>query len=349
MAKPDTVRDEPGPPTGAVAEDDPASQAGGSAPDKPTELGGGSWLAAGRRTIREFKEDFLQDRAAGLTYYGVLSIFPAILVLVSLLGLIGQSATQPLITNLTNAAPKPVQTILRNAIHNLQHGHGAAGVLAIVGILLALWSASGYVAGFMRASNAIYDVPEGRPAWKTVPTRLGVTVVLLVLMVASAVMVVVSGGLARHIGQVLGIGSAAVTTWEIAKWPVLFILVCIMIGLLYWASPNARRGFRWIAPGAVIAVVLWLIASGLFALYVANFSHYNKVYGTLSGMIIFLIWLWITNIAILLGAEFNAELERGRAIAAGVPPEAEPYVAMRDTRKLRRGRGKRRASKQAAS
>jgi membrane protein len=347
MAKAETVRDEPGrQAAGTAAEDEPASQAGGPAPDKPTELGGGRWLAAGRRTLREFKEDFLQDRAAGLTYYGVLSIFPAILVLVSLLGLVGQSATQPLITNLTNAAPKTVQTILRNAIHNLQHGHGTAGVLAIVGILLALWSASGYVAAFMRASNAIYDVPEGRPAWKTIPTRLGVTVVLLVLMVVSAVMVVVSGGLARHVGQVLGIGSAAVTTWEIAKWPVLFILVCIMIGVLYWASPNARRGFRWIGPGAVIAVVLWLIASGLFTLYVANFSHYNKVYGTLASMIIFLIWLWITNIAILLGAEFNAELARGRAIAAGVPAETEPYVEMRDTRKLRSKR--RRASKQAS-
>jgi membrane protein len=348
MAEPDTVRDEPAPQAaGTAAEDEPASQAGGPAPEKPTGLGGGSWLFAGRRTIREFKDDFLQDRAAGLTYYGVLSIFPAILVLVSLLGLVGQSATQPLLTNLTNAAPSTVRTILRDAIHNLQHGHATAGLLAIVGILLALWSASGYVAAFMRASNAIYDVPEGRPAWKTVPTRLGVTVVLLVLMVVSAVMVVVSGGLARHVGQVLGIGSAAVTTWEIAKWPVLFILVCIMIGLLYWASPNARRGFRWIGPGAVIAVVIWLIASGLFALYVAYFGHYNKVYGSIAGMIIFLIWLWITNIAILLGAEFNAELERGRAIAAGAPPETEPYVEMRDTRKLRRGRN-RRAGKQAS-
>jgi membrane protein len=344
MAKPDTARDEPAPPAaGAPALDNE------SAPDKPTELGGSSWMAAGRRTLQEFKEDFLTDRAAGLTYYGVLSIFPAILVLVSLLGLVGQSATQPLITNLINAAPKTVQTILGNAIHNLQRGHGTASVLAIVGILLAVWSASGYVAAFMRASNAIYDVPEGRPAWKTVPTRVGVTVVLLVLMVASAVMVVVSGGVARHVGQVIGVGSTAVTVWDIAKWPVLFILVCIMIGLLYWASPNARRGFRWIGPGAVIAVVIWLIASGLFALYVANFSHYNKVYGTLSGMIIFLIWLWITNIAILLGAEFNAELERGRAIAAGVPAEAEPYVEMRDTRKLRRARNKRRAGKQTAS
>jgi membrane protein len=349
MAEPDTVRDEPASQAaGPAAPGQPAALAGsGSAPDKPTELSGGSWLAAGRRTLREFKEDFLQDRAAALTYYGVLSIFPGILVLLSLLGLLGQSSTQSLVTNLTNAAPSSVRTIIRNAISNLQGSHGA-GLVAVVGILLALWSTSGYVAAFMRASNAIYDVPEGRPAWKTLPTRLGVTVVLMVLMVVSAVMVVVTGGLARHVGQVLGIGSAAVTAWDIAKWPVLFILVCIMIGVLYWTSPNARHGFRWIGPGAVIAVVIWLIASGLFALYVANFGHYNKVYGTISSMIIFLIWLWITNIAILLGAEFNAELERGRAIAAGAPPETEPYVEMRDTRKLRRGRNRRRASKQAS-
>jgi len=339
MAEPDTANEAP------TKKPGDAPVLDGTAPGKPTELGGSSWLAAGRRTIREFKEDFLQDRAAALTYYGVLAIFPAILVLVSLLGLIGQSATQPLIKNLTDAAPSTIRTILQHNILRLQHGsHAAAGALAIAGILLALWSTSGYVAAFMRASNAIYDVPEGRPAWKTLPTRLGVTVVLLVLMVVSAVMVVVTGGLARHVGQVLGVGSAAVTTWDIAKWPVLFILVCIMIAVLYWASPNARRGFRWIGPGAVIAVVIWLIASGVFALYVANFGHYNKVYGTISGMIIFLIWLWITNIAILLGAEFNAELERGRAMAAGAPPETEPYVEMRDTRKLR---GRKRAGKAA--
>jgi membrane protein len=158
------------------------------------------------------------------------------------------------------------------------------------------------------------------------------------LLVASTVIVVVTGGLARHVGQVLGIGSAAVTAWSIAKWPVLFVIVCLMIAVLYWASPNARQGFRWISPGAVLAVVVWLIASGLFALYLANFGHYNKVYGSLAGMIIFLIWLWISNTAILLGAEFNAELERGRAIAAGTPPGTEPFVEMRDTRKLRRGR-----------
>ena len=211
-------------------------------------------------------------------------------------------------------------------------------MLAIAGTVLALWSTSSYVAAFMRAANAIYDVPEGRPARKTLPLRVGVTLLLMVLLVVSAVIVVVTGGLARHVGQVLGIGSAAVTAWGIAKWPVLLVLVCLMVGVLYWASPNARQGLRSIAPGAVVAVVIWLIASGLFALYVANFGHYDKVYGSIAGIIIFLIWLWISNTAILLGAEFNAELERGRAIAAGTPPDTEPFVQMRDTRKLHRRR-----------
>jgi membrane protein len=315
-------------------------------PGKPTDLGRGSWRAAGRRTLAEFKDDFLQDRAAALTYYSVQAIFPGILALVSLLGLFGRSATEPLITNLANVVPSTARTILVNAVHRLQHGHSAAGVLTIVGILLALWSTSSYVAAFMRAANAIYDVPEGRPAWKTLPVRVGVTVLLMVLLVASAAIVVLTGSLARHVGQVLHIGSAAVTTWDIAKWPVLVVLVCLMVAVLYWASPNARQGLRWIIPGAAIAIGVWLAASGLFALYVANFGHYDKVYGSIAGMIIFLIWLWLTNTAILFGAEFNAELQRGRAIAAGTPPGTEPFVEMRDTRKLRRGG--RRAKKSAA-
>jgi membrane protein len=308
-------------------------------PGKPASPGRGAWRAAGRRTLAEFKNDFLQDRAAALTYYGVQAIFPGVLVLVSLLGLVGRSATQPLINNLASVVPGSVRAILLSAVHRLQHGHSAAGVLAIVGIVLALWSTSSYVAAFMRAANAIYDVPEGRPIWKKLPVRLGVTLVLMLLLVGSAVIVVVTGSLARHVGQVLGIGSAAVTTWDIAKWPVLLIFVCLMVGVLYWASPNAKQGLRSIVPGAVLSVVIWLIASGLFALYVANFGHYNKVYGSIAGIIIFLIWLWLTNTAMLFGAEFNAELERGRAIAAGAPAGAEPFVEMRDTRKLHpRGR-----------
>jgi membrane protein len=283
--------------------------------------------------MREFKADDLQDRAAALTYYGIQSIFPGLLVLVSLLGLIGSSAT-PLINNAAKAAPASVRHTVLTTMTHLQHGHAAAGVLAIVGIAAGVWSASAYVAGFMRASNVIYDVPEGRPVWKTTPLRLGVTLLMVVLLAASIVMVTVTGGLASRIGHGLGIGSAAVTVWEIAKWPVLLIIVSVMFTILYWASPNARHRFRWISPGSALAVATWIIASGLFALYVANFGHYNKVYGSLGGIIVFLIWMWISNVAVLFGAEFNAELERGRAIAAGTPPDQEPYTELRDTRKL---------------
>jgi membrane protein len=296
-------------------------------------LGTSGWRAAFKRAMREFKADDLQDRAAALTYYGIQSIFPGLLVLVSLLGLIGSSAT-PLINSVSRAAPASVRHTVLSAMTHLQHGHAAAGALAIVGILVGVWSASGYVAGFMRAANVIYDVPEGRPVWKTTPVRLGVTLLMVVLLAASIVIVTVTGGLATRVGHGLGIGSAAVTAWEIAKWPVLLIVVSIMFTILYWAAPNARHRFRWVSPGSALAVAAWLIASGMFALYVANFGHYNKVYGSLGGVIVFLIWMWISNVAVLFGAEFNAELERGRAIAGGLPPDQEPFTELRDTRKL---------------
>jgi membrane protein len=188
----------------------------------------------------------------------------------------------------------------------------------------------------MRASNAIYDVPEGRPIWKTAPVRLGITIMTMVLLVAAAVIVIVTGGLAQKVGNVLGAGPVAVTVWDIAKWPVLLIIVGLILAILFWASPNARHGFQWVSPGGFLAVILWLIASALFALFVANFGHYNKIYGSLAGIIIFLIWMWISNVAILLGAEFNAELERSRAIAGGHPVDEEPFSELRDDRKLRK-------------
>jgi YihY family inner membrane protein len=303
--------------------------------ERPTQLPGGSWWAAVKRTFKEFRIDNLSDWAAALTYYSVLSIFPALLVLISLIDLTGQSTIPALLDNLDQVAPNSVNDILRDAITNLQRTQGSAGVVALVGIAAALWSASAYVAAFMRASNAIYDVPEGRPVWKTVPIRVGVTVLVMLLLAVSAFAVVVTGGLADRIGRLLGIGSAAVTAWDIAKWPVLLLLVSFMFALLYWASPNAKQGFRWVTPGGILAVVVWVVASVAFALYVANFSSYNKTYGSLAGVIIFLVWLWISNIAILLGAELNAELERSRAIAAGHPADAEPYMELRDTSKLR--------------
>jgi membrane protein len=299
----------------------------GRAPETPTKLRTRSWFGVLKRTVSEFRKDNVTDLAAALTYYGILAIFPALIALVSILGLIGPSATQPLITNVGKLAPGSVHQILTSAIQNLEHSRGAAGLLFIVGIAGAIWSASGYIAAFMRASNAIYDIEEGRPIWMTLPVRIGTTIVMLVLLAISAFAVVVTGGLASQLGKLLGIGSTAVTIWDIAKWPVLLLIVSFMFSILYWAAPNVKHaGFRWLSPGGVFAVTVWVLASGAFALYVAGFSSYNKTYGALAGIIIFLVWLWISNIAILLGAEFNAELERGRRLEAGQAAEEEPFV-----------------------
>ncbi|MEU1604414.1 YihY/virulence factor BrkB family protein [Micromonospora matsumotoense] len=309
-------------------------------PDSPADLPRADWKAALKRTGREFQEDSLTDWAAALTYYGVLSIFPGMLVLISILGLLGERATSGVRDTVGQVVPEEnIRTIIETAIDQAGSSGGLASVAAIIGLVAAFWSASGYVGAFMRASNSIYDVPEGRPVWKTLPIRLGVTALVGVLLLAAAVIVVFTGGLAEQVGNAIGLGSTAVTVWNIAKWPVLLVLVSLMFAILYWASPNARHGgFRWVSPGGVLAVLLWLLVSGLFALYVSNFGSYNKTYGALAGVIIFLIWLWLSNIAILLGAEFDAELERGRAISAGHDPDEEPYVELRDDRKLRKKR-----------
>jgi membrane protein len=309
---------------------------GADPPRGPAKLRRSSWGGVLKRTGSEFRNDNVTDLAAALTYYGVLAIFPALIALVSILGVIGHSATQPLIENIGKVAPGAAKSVFTSAITNIQHDQGAAGVIFVVSIAVALWSASGYVAGFMRAANTIYDVEEGRPIWKTVPVRMGVTVVMVLLLAISAFAVVLTGGLARDVGGLIGVGSSAVAVWDIVKWPVLVLVVSAMIAILYWAAPNVRHpSFRWVSPGGVLAVATWLVASGLFASYVANFSSYNKTYGALASVVVFLVWLWISNIALLLGAEFNAELERGRAIEAGHPPQEEPFLAPRDTRKMR--------------
>ncbi|MER7981345.1 YihY/virulence factor BrkB family protein [Streptomyces sp. NPDC095817] len=304
------------------------------APDKPTDLPKHAWGKVLSGSLREFKKDELTDRAAALTYYGVLALFPALLALVSLLGITGKSTTDKVIDNLKQLAPGPARDILTRAVEQLQGNAGIGSIVAIVGLIVAIWSASGYVAAFMRAANAVYDMPEGRPVWKILPVRVAVTVVLMVLAVISALIVVFTGGLARQAGTALGVGDSAVPVWSIAKWPVLVVLVTIMIAILYWACPNAKvKGFKWITPGSFLALLIWMIASVGFAFYVANFASYNKTYGTMAGVIVFLVWLWISNLAILLGLEFDAEAVRQRAIAGGHPPEAEPYTQPRDTRK----------------
>nr|WP_066373071.1 YihY/virulence factor BrkB family protein [Herbidospora mongoliensis] len=304
-------------------------------PESPTELSRRSWWEVLKRTVKEFQEDKITDWAAALTYYAVLSIFPALLAVVSVLGLFGQSATKPISDNLSAIAPGPAKEIIDTVLQNLQSNQGAAGIATVIGIAVALWSASGYVAAFMRASNIMYEMPEGRPIWKTLPLRLGITAVLVVMMSAGAVAVVFTGSLAEQAGRLLGIGETGLTIWNIAKWPVLVVIVIIVLALLYWSAPNVRHpGFRWITPGSTVAVIGWLAASALFGFYVANFASYSKTYATLAGVIVFLVWLWITNIAVLLGVEFDAEIARGRAIAAGHPADQEPYVEPRDTRKM---------------
>ncbi|MEU0788380.1 YihY/virulence factor BrkB family protein [Streptomyces sp. NPDC006173] len=305
-----------------------------AAPDTPTKLSKPAWGRVLKGSLKEFKDDELADRAAALTYYGVLALFPTLLVLVSLLGLTGRSTTDKVLDNLKQLTPGSARDILTRAVEQLQGNAGLGSLVAVVGVVVALWSASGYVAAFIRAANAVYDMPEGRPAWKILPVRVAVTVVLLVLAVLCALIVVFTGGIARQAGQALGIGDAALTAWSIAKWPVLVVLVTIMIAILYWACPNAKvKGFRWVTPGSFLALVIWMIASAGFAVYVANFASYNKTYGTMAGVVVFLVWLWISNLAILLGLEFDAEAVRQRAIAGGHPPEAEPYTQPRDTRK----------------
>jgi membrane protein len=303
--------------------------------ESPSELPRRTRWAVVKRTVREFQDDRLSDWAGALTYYGVLSIFPALLAVVSILGLFGSRATGPLLDNVGTLAPGPVQDILTQSLRGLEQNRGGAGLFTIIGIAVAIWSASGYIGAFMRASNIAYDMPEGRPIWKLLPVRVAVTMVLVVLLVISAMIVVFTGGLAERAGQVLGIGDTGIVVWNVAKWPALLIAVMLMLTILFWAAPNVRQpGFRWITPGSALAVVLWIIASLGFGFYVANFGSYNKTYGTLAGAIIFLVWLWVTNLAILFGVELDAELERARAIEAGHPAEKEPYAEPRDTRKF---------------
>ncbi|MFF6916277.1 YhjD/YihY/BrkB family envelope integrity protein [Streptomyces sp. NPDC012466] len=311
----------------------PSPEVERAAPDTPTDLPRKSWGAVLKGSLREFKDDELTDRAAALTYYGVLALFPALLVLVSMLGLTGKSTTDKVLENVQKLTPGSARDIITRAVEQLQGNAGIGSLMAIVGLVLAVWSASGYVGAFIRSANAVYDMPEGRPVWKLLPVRVAVTVVLLVMAVVSALIVVFTGGLAQQVGATLGIGDTALTVWSIAKWPVLVLLVTTMIAILYWATPNAKvKGFRWITPGSLLALLIWMIASAGFAFYVANFASYNKTYGTMAGVIVFLVWLWITNLAILLGLEFDAETVRQRAIAGGHPPEAEPYTQPRDTR-----------------
>ncbi|TMR19185.1 YihY/virulence factor BrkB family protein [Nonomuraea turkmeniaca] len=299
-------------------------------PEGPAELPRRAWWNVLKRTVAEFRDDRIQDLAAGLTYYAVLSVFPALIVLVAVFGLLGREDAAALVGNLVVLVPPEVRDLIVRGAAAAQGGGRVASVVAVAGLLLALWSASGYVAAFIRAGNAIYDIEEGRPFWKVTPLRIGLTVLATVLLAVGAIAVTLTGDLAHAVGDALGLGDAVVVTWNVLKWPLMVLVAAGLIMLLYWAAPNVRQpGVRWITPGSVLAVVLWVVVSAGFALYVTSFGNYSRTYGALAAVVVFLIWLWLSNMALLFGAELDAELMRERRIAAGQAGK-EPYAVPRD-------------------
>ncbi len=295
----------------------------------------GLWATL-KRTASEFREDNLSDWAAALTYYGLLSLFPALIAMVSLLGLFGdpKTTTESLTEIITEIGPQSAAETFSGPIESVTSNQSAAGFAFVFGLAVALWSASAYVGAFMRASNVIYETPEGRPFWKLRPLQLVVTLAMVVLLVALALGLVLTGPIVEAIAEPLGIGGTAVSIWNIAKWPAMVAIFILMVDLLYYASPNVRlRGFKWVTPGGIVAIVIWAIASAAFALYLANFGSYDKTYGTLGGLVALLVWFWISNLAILFGHQLNAERERSIEIEEGQPhaareiqlePRAEP-------------------------
>ena len=297
----------------------------GAAPESPTDLPKRSWWQTVKRTVAEFREDNITDWAAALTYYAVLALFPALIVLVAVLGLLGQDpgTTDTLFQILRDSGASPATIeVVREPLQGVIQSKGGASALLGFGLLGALWSASGYLGAFMRACNAIYEVKEGRPFYKLRPLQVLVTLLGTLLLAVVLVAIVVTGPLAEAVGNAIGAGAAAVTAWNIAKWPVLVAVVMGMVAALYWIAPNVRQPkVRWISPGGIVAVALWALVTVGFFFYVKNFGSYNKTYGTLGGIVVLLVWVWLTNLALLFGAEFDAELERARELEAGVPAQ----------------------------
>jgi membrane protein len=308
-------------------------------PDDPTEIGKRSWWGILKRTVTEFKDDNCTDWAAALTYYGVLAVFPAAVALLSLVGLLGdpRTTTDALLGIVESLGPASATETFAGPIRTLAEQEQAAGVAFVVGLLTALWSASGYVGAFGRAANAVYEVEEGRPFYKLRPLQLVITLACVVLLAVVALGLVVTGPVAQAVGDAIGLGDLAVTVWDIAKWPVMALVVSLIFSLLYYATPNVRQPrFRWFTMGGFTALVIWIAASAAFAFYVSTFSSYSKTYGSLAAVVVFLVWLWISNLAVLLGAELNAEIERGRELEAGMV-EAEETIQLppRDTKTMK--------------
>lgn len=280
-----------------------------------------SVLATLKRTVTEFMEDDMTDRAAALTYYGLLSLFPALIALVSIIGLVAdpEKTTQTLTDIVSNLGPSSAADTFAGPIDSITSSRGSAGVGLVFGLGAAIWSASGYVGAFSRASNVVYETQEGRPFWKLRPIQVLITLAMILILAALAIGLVMTGPVVSAVAEPIGVGSTAQTVWNIAKWPVMVVLVLLMFAVLFHASPNVRLpGFKWITPGAVVALAIWVIASAAFAFYVSNFGSYNKTYGTLGGFVALLVWFWISNLALLFGLELNSEIERSREIDEGI-------------------------------
>ena len=321
---------------------DPVEQQA-DAPGSPIELTKPSWKYVLRKTAREFSNDQCTDLAAALTYYSVLALFPAAIALLSLVGLVGQGqpTVDTLLGILRDVGAGSAAKTLEDPLTSLANAQQAAGFAFVIGLALALWSASGYVGSFGRALNRVYGIREGRPVWKLRPLMLLVTLLALVLTALVALALVVTGPAAEAVGNAIGLGSTAVLVWEIVKWPVILLAVMVVVAVLYYATPNVKQpSFRWISVGAVVAILVWVVASAAFGFYVSRFSSYNKTYGALAGVVVFLLWLWITNLALLFGAELDAEIERGRELQAGLPAESSLQLPPRDTRKIEKAEKK---------
>ncbi|MDR7157989.1 YihY/virulence factor BrkB family protein [Arthrobacter sp. BE255] len=313
----------------APAPDDPRK------PDSPTDVTKPSWKYIAKKTLREFSKDQCPDLAASLTYYAVLSLFPALLALVSLVGIFGdpEKTTAVLLEIVRGIAPADTVDTVSGPVEELA-ASPAAGLTLFLGLATALWSASGYVGAFGRAMNRIYEVDEGRPFLKLRGTMLAVTLLAVVIVALLAGMLVLSGPVSEAVGGAIGLSGAFLTVWNIAKWPVIVALVIVIIAVLYYATPNVKQPkFKWMSIGSLIALVIFVLASLGFAFYVANFGNYNKTYGALGGVIVMLLWLWILNMSLLFGAEFDAEMERGRQLQAGIKAEETIQLPPRDTKK----------------
>jgi membrane protein len=275
-------------------------------------------FATVKRTVTEFSEDNLTDWAAALTYYGVLALFPALIALLSIIGLL--TDPQRLTDALTAVVPQSSARTLEPVIDQIAGNTSTAGFGLIIGLAVAIWSASGYVGAFTRAANVVYETPEGRKIWKLKPLQLLITLIGVLFAAVIVAMLVLSGPVVDAIGSAIGVGETGQTVWNIAKWPVVLVVLALMIAVLYYSTPNVKlRGFKWVSPGAGVAILVAIVASAAFAFYVGNFGSYNKTYGALAGVVVFLIWFWLINVALLFGIELDAEIERTRELKEGVP------------------------------